>query len=352
MLFCAASIGTAFFLWGFGRAGPPIGEIDRVHGASAGHQLPVRYSSAPGASSNETDSSRNVNAKEEPSLFTSDHAKTTQTRQPSRPHDHADHADHAHHAKITHVHADVDRVATLDDGAIETPAGRYNAYAQTKRSGCVPGSISPALRGPGADLNKHLFQNEPFGVFVEFGAGDGIFMSNSLPYEENLCWSGVCIEPTTEFAKLQQNRPLCAKIQGAVCDRDGPRTFHDITENGLWTGWAGFGDTFSADTWEHINANVRSGKWAVKEIKVYCHKLQNALAEQGIRKVDHLAIDVQGAEYEVLFTIDFKVVIVDVLQVFPLYIHCISTAVHVYSLYIPCCSSTFTVHLLLFRSIH
>uniref|UniRef100_A0A7S0RCF0 Methyltransferase FkbM domain-containing protein n=1 Tax=Pyramimonas obovata TaxID=1411642 RepID=A0A7S0RCF0_9CHLO len=215
------------------------------------------------------------------------------------------------------AHHEEDAVIGHDDAASDegVPASKYNVYAETKRAGCVPGSISSDQQGAGADINKHLFRDEPFGVFVEFGAGDGLFMSNSHPYEEELCWSGLCIEPTTEFEKLQRNRPKCAKVKSAICDRDGPRTFHDITENGLWTGWSGFGDTFEPTTWRHINNNVARGNWRVKEIEVQCVKLQNLLSSKGVPKVDYLAIDVQGAEYEVLRTIDFKSVTVDVLQV-------------------------------------
>ena len=33
------------------------------------------------------------------------------------------------------------------------------------------------------------------GFFVELGASDGVFMSNSLFFERELGWKGICIEP-------------------------------------------------------------------------------------------------------------------------------------------------------------
>ena len=46
------------------------------------------------------------------------------------------------------------------------------------------------------------------GVFVDVGAGDGRFMSNTAFLEGYHCWRGVAVEPTdNEYPKLEKNRP-------------------------------------------------------------------------------------------------------------------------------------------------
>ena len=43
------------------------------------------------------------------------------------------------------------------------------------------------------------------------------------------------------FRKLQNNRPDCLNINGAICDREGTRSFLDVLDaNGQWTGLSGF----------------------------------------------------------------------------------------------------------------
>jgi len=54
---------------------------------------------------------------------------------------------------------------------------------------------------------------------VEYGAGDGVFLSNSVFFEREVCWTSVNVEPTYLFEELIQNRPGAHNIKGAVCDR-------------------------------------------------------------------------------------------------------------------------------------
>lgn len=130
------------------------------------------------------------------------------------------------------------------------------------------------------------------GYFVDVGAGDGVFTSNTFFLERQRCWRGMAIEPTNnEYPKLERQRigttTVCtmahclrkhlrkccescgmfdarcgrhepaskrtlaqrkrctpSQVHGAVCEQDGWRPFLDVTLDGLWTGWSGFKDTF------------------------------------------------------------------------------------------------------------
>lgn len=46
------------------------------------------------------------------------------------------------------------------------------------------------------------------GYFVDVGAGDGVFNSNTLFLERQRCWKGIAVEPAAnEYPKLERQRP-------------------------------------------------------------------------------------------------------------------------------------------------
>ncbi|KAK3259332.1 hypothetical protein CYMTET_31665 [Cymbomonas tetramitiformis] len=52
-----------------------------------------------------------------------------------------------------------------------------------------------------------VFKDRTHGVFVDVGAGDGVFQSKTHFYEQHLCWTGITVEPTPyEFEKLRTQR--------------------------------------------------------------------------------------------------------------------------------------------------
>jgi hypothetical protein len=74
--------------------------------------------------------------------------------------------------------------------------------------------------------DQYLFQRVFFpqgalccrGVFVEFGARNGITHSNSYVYEKNLGWKGLLFEvDAKEHQELVHNRPNSDVVLGPVC---------------------------------------------------------------------------------------------------------------------------------------
>lgn len=68
--------------------------------------------------------------------------------------------------------------------------------------------------------------------FLEIGAADGQLLSNSLFFENQLGWRGVCVEgsPRT-FIDLQKNRPLCNNVNALVGARESlgeSKTFYSF----------------------------------------------------------------------------------------------------------------------------
>ena len=142
------------------------------------------------------------------------------------------------------------------------------------------------------------------GTYLELGALDGVRFSNSHLFEFGFGWSGVLIEPNpTSFAKLQQNRPNNMLHNFAVCS--SPRHVHFIESgDGAVTGILEFMAPSFRAAWH--GADVRELQKAAKTIK--CEPLRSILANDlgPARHIDFLSLDVEGAELEVLKTVDFK----------------------------------------------
>ena len=60
-------------------------------------------------------------------------------------------------------------------------------------------------------LNENYFNGKRCGFFVDVGAHDGVSISNTLFFERELGWKGICIEPIPDiFKSLSENRiSLC-----------------------------------------------------------------------------------------------------------------------------------------------
>jgi len=55
-------------------------------------------------------------------------------------------------------------------------------------------------------LNRII--NKKKGVFIELGANDGLFQSNTVFFEKELGWRGILIEPSLKgYEKCKINRP-------------------------------------------------------------------------------------------------------------------------------------------------
>ena len=143
------------------------------------------------------------------------------------------------------------------------------------------------------------------GTYLELGALDGVRFSNSHLFEFGFGWSGVLIEPNPKsFKALQTNRPKNRLHNVAVCDVS--REVHFMRgDEGAVTGIFEFmAPSFRAE-WFKGSASAR-----LEDVsdKIRCEPLWRVLGKDGLREkkhIDFLSLDVEGAEFEVLKTIDF-----------------------------------------------
>jgi FkbM family methyltransferase len=137
------------------------------------------------------------------------------------------------------------------------------------------------------------------GFYVDVGAFDGVYLSNSLVFEK-AGWYGICVEALPQYAELcRQNRPG-AKVVAAAVVADGRDTvelrsdptglFASQTPDtkvvaGHYKGWG-----FQEPEWDRVTVPAIS---------------LNKLLE-GTPPIDFLSLDIEGGETEVLSTLNWE----------------------------------------------
>lgn len=163
-------------------------------------------------------------------------------------------------------------------------------------------------------LDTHIFKGYRRGVFVDVGAWDGVVFSNSLFFERERKWTGIAIEPLPEhYASLVRNRPTCRTYPVAISDREGEGEFLAITGN---TGMlSGLRETYDPRHLARIERETAELQTTATPIQVSVRRLDSILRETNTRRVHYLSIDVEGAEMNVLRSIDFAYTFVDVIGI-------------------------------------
>jgi FkbM family methyltransferase len=134
------------------------------------------------------------------------------------------------------------------------------------------------------------------GFFVEFGACDGVHLSNTHLLEKEFGWTGILAEPARVWhGALARNRSC--RIETRCVWRTSGETmrFNEVDESGLSTI-----DAFSAD--DMHSEDRKSGHiYEVESIS-----LVDMLDQNGAPPViDYLSIDTEGSEFDILNAFDF-----------------------------------------------
>jgi FkbM family methyltransferase len=173
-------------------------------------------------------------------------------------------------------------------------------------------------------LDQQIFKGKTNGFFVEVGALDGFGASNTWFFEKERNWSGLLIEPNpVEFNKMVNHpRELSHKENCAISDVEQEITFLSI--EGPCNVLSGIKEFYNAQHIERINRELDMYKnypeghelySRKEEIKMKAVKLQSLFDKYEIKKVDLISIDVEGAELQVLKSIDFDKTEIDVLLI-------------------------------------
>ena len=132
--------------------------------------------------------------------------------------------------------------------------------------------------------------------FGEFGATDGISMSNTYVFEKNFGWDGLLIEP----ARIWKDRLIANRSSDfdfrCVFNATGEKVEFNESENAVYSTIQNFSQN---DT--HAQERINGGKYLVETVT-----LNDVLENHKAPKIiDYLSIDTEGSELLILQAIDF-----------------------------------------------
>ena len=161
-------------------------------------------------------------------------------------------------------------------------------------------------------LETHIFKGYKNGFFMDIGSHDGKSLNNTLYFEENNNWTGVNVEPMKKaYNDLLVNRPNCININCAVYNNDGNTEF--ICNTGYTQMLSGIKDTF--DKRHMIRLKRENAKYGSTTdiLEVETKKIETICDSHQISHINYLSIDVEGAEFEVIKSINFDKLYIDVI---------------------------------------
>lgn len=141
------------------------------------------------------------------------------------------------------------------------------------------------------------------GTYMEMGGLDGKKYSNTYFFNKapGIGWTGVLVElGPKNYAKLVHNRPdELATVNAAVCDR--PRTLHYVERGPVGGIWEFSAQSFREHWWKGLTIE--------NAVPVPCLPLQEILDTHLSNEklfFDFFSLDVEGAEFEVLQSLDYE----------------------------------------------
>ena len=149
---------------------------------------------------------------------------------------------------------------------------------------------------------ERYFADRRPGRFLDIGAFDGVEYSNTLFFEEELGWQGICIEPLPDvFERLTaQRKAIC--INCCIADFEGTAEFFNVKGSKDARMHSGMIDAYDP---RHI-ARIGTLSEGGESLTLPVRRLPLILEEHGCERIDYASIDTEGAELGILQTIDFK----------------------------------------------
>ena len=173
-------------------------------------------------------------------------------------------------------------------------------------------------------IDQQIFKGKSNGVFVEVGALDGFGASNTWFFEMERNWSGLLIEPNpVEFNKRNQHpRPNSIFENCAISDVEMDINFLSI--EGPCNVLSGIMEFYNSQHLERIDRELEMYSNHPEGHELYSRKeqipmkavrLESLFSKHNITKIDFISIDVEGAELQVLNSINFDKVDINVFMI-------------------------------------
>ena len=141
-------------------------------------------------------------------------------------------------------------------------------------------------------------------TFLEFGATDGLELSNSFMLENTLNWSGVLSEPSPQWHEvLKENRKYTKIIKKCIWSESGKILDFFMSDRGNFSTLNEFIDS---DKYS-MPLNTESRKKAGKLITVETISLNDVIKEYfNNTSPSYISIDTEGSEFKILESFNFE----------------------------------------------
>lgn len=143
-------------------------------------------------------------------------------------------------------------------------------------------------------LQKLNFKKD--GFFLEAGACDGIYLSNTYLLEKEFNWKGICCEPNSQYYDKLKNNRNCHTDNRVLYDRDdGEIEFYPHGELG------GTFQDFKVET-NRLYERTSVSPFIAKTVSL------NTLLKHynAPKNIDYISLDTEGSELKILNSLDFS----------------------------------------------
>lgn len=198
-------------------------------------------------------------------------------------------------------------------------ADRFRGLESVKGDPRFPGGemgyhyISTSDKGDTADAYRHLQKSKSQygqdlfvlaelgakrgGYFVEFGATDGVRLSNTHLLEREFGWTGILAEPAQCWHKDLRKERQCVIDKRCVWSASGQTLQFTESASAMLSTISKFSD---GDHMTHKRASAR-------EYTVETISLADLLQEHNApRQIDYMSVDTEGSEFDIMNSFDFS----------------------------------------------
>ena len=168
-----------------------------------------------------------------------------------------------------------------------------------------------------AQLSQDLFvsyftEEKKNGFFVEFGATDGITLSNTYIFEKYCNWTGILAEPLPIWHNdLIKNRKCIIDKRCIFSESNLKKKFVNTYESPELSGLEDELKDYSSMRDFNVEARKKKEIITVKTVS-----LEDLLKEyKAPKKIDYLSIDTEGSEYTILKNFNFKLYEISIITI-------------------------------------
>ena len=156
-------------------------------------------------------------------------------------------------------------------------------------------------------------KNKKFNFFVEFGATDGITISNTHLLEKELKWNGILIEPASIWHDSLKKNRSCIIDKRCIFSESGKTMKFLVVEN----------NKKAEPGLSSLKKFANNGDWASRiRLKNSNEQIVETISLNDLldyykapNVIDYMSIDTEGSEFDIIKNFDFKKRIINIISI-------------------------------------